>query len=357
LTFLAQYWSEMSKRKARADQIGSRSSVEDLVRSLLGNRETVSSGLVATAAGITRQAAHYHLARMVREGELVRSGSGRGARYAPLTDFARTYALAGLDEHRVWLEVLDEVPALRDASRNVRSILDYAFTEMLNNAVDHSRGTEATVRVWMGAREAAFEILDDGVGVFRTIRERFGLPDEFAALQELAKGKATTNPDRHSGEGIFFTSRAVDLFWIESGDLRWSVDNRRQDEAVGTSTGRVGTRVRCEVSRTTERTLPKVFAMFAATPDSFAFTKTSLRVHLYEIGGAGFVSRSEAKRLGSRLEAFEEVELDFTGVDEVGQGFVDELFRVWARAHPQVRLVPVNMVPPVERMVARGRSG
>ncbi|MEW6058995.1 MAG: DUF4325 domain-containing protein [Actinomycetota bacterium] len=331
--------------------------MEDIVRSLLSRRETVSSGLVASVAGVTRQAAHYHLARMVREGELVRSGSGRGARYSSLADFARTCGIDGLDEHRTWLEVLDAVSPLRDASTNVGSILSYAFTEILNNAIDHSRGTAATVRVWVGQTDIAFEIVDDGVGAFRTIRERFGLADEFAALQELAKGKVTTDPDRHSGEGIFFTSRAVDLFLIESGDLRWTVDNRRHDEAVGRSTSVAGTRVRCEVSRATQRVLSQVFDAYTTDSGELGFTRTSVRVRLYEIGGTGFVSRSEAKRLGGRLEGFEEVEVDFAGVEDVGQGFVDELFRVWPRYHPETRLVPVNMVGPVARMVARALAG
>jgi hypothetical protein len=32
---------------------------------------------------------------------------------------------------------------------------------------------------------------------------------------------------------------------------------------------------------------------------------------------------------------------------------VDELFRVWAREHPQTRLVPIEMCPVVERVVRR----
>ncbi len=54
------------------------------------------------------------------------------------------------------------------------------------------------------------------------------------------------------------------------------------------------------------------------------------------------------------IEQVEEVILDFRGVTGVGQGFVDEIFRVWASAHPQVRLVPENMNEAVEFMVRRG---
>lgn len=33
-----------------------------------------------------------------------------------------------------------------------------------------------------------------------------------------------------------------------------------------------------------------------------------------------------------RFERFRNIELDFKGVDEIGQAFADELFRVYARA-------------------------
>jgi hypothetical protein len=61
-----------------------------------------------------------------------------------------------------------------------------------------------------------------------------------------------------------------------------------------------------------------------------------------------------AKRLLANLERFREVILDFRGVEGVGQGFVDEVFRVWARDHPEVKLIPVEMNEAVEFMVRRG---
>lgn len=312
----------------------------------------MSAGEVAEAAGITRQAAHYHLSHMVEAGELFLRGAGRGAHYVVATAFARTYPTAGLHEDAVWGEVVAATPELEALPVNVRSILAYAFTEMMNNAIDHSRGENADVRVWISREAIAFEILDDGIGAFRSVRERMELPNDLAALQEIEKGKATTAPDRHTGEGIFFTSRAVDVFLLESGELRWTVDNLRDDIAVGDAEARRGTRVRCEISPDSERILSKIFGQYTVEVDVPAFQRTSVRVRLFEVGER-FVSRSEAKRLASRLEGFEEVELDFDGIQEVGQGFVDELFRVWARGHPETRLVPINVSAAVRWMISR----
>jgi len=82
------------------------------------------------------------------------------------------------------------------------------------------------------------------------------------------------------------------------------------------------------------------------------FDRTRIVVRLFA-HGTTFVSRSEAKRLLQNLDRFREVVLDFAGVDAIGQGFADEVFRVWARAHAGTRLVPVNMLEPVDFMVSR----
>lgn len=57
-----------------------------------------------------------------------------------------------------------------------------------------------------------------------------------------------------------------------------------------------------------------------------------------------------------RFGDFSHVTLDFSGVDVVGQGFCDEVFRVFARAHPRVVLEPVGMNDAVAFMVGRARA-
>jgi hypothetical protein len=331
----------------------SKGKVEDipnLIRLLVADTGAVSAGDVARAANVTRQAAHYHLSRMVQTGELVRTGAGRGTRYVRNADLDRRYPIEGLEEDQVWREVIAALPAIDGAEPNVRSILTYAFTEMLNNAIDHSQGDEARVMAWTRGL-FTFEVHDDGVGVYRHLRERLGLEDDIAALQQLAKGRETTAPERHTGEGIFFTARAVDRFELDANGLRWTVDAARGDHAIGDAPDHPGTRVRWEVDPATSRTLEEVFAPFV-DPDSLRFERTVVPLRLFETEGR-FISRAEAKRLGRRLERFREAVVDFSGIDEVGQGFVDELFRVWARDHPETRLVPINMSPVVERVVRR----
>jgi len=50
---------------------------------------------------------------------------------------------------------------------------------------------------------------------------------------------------------------------------------------------------------------------------------------------------------------FDDIDIDFAGVDDVGQGFVDEILRVWPSEHPGIRVHPINMNDAVAFMVRR----
>ena len=325
------------------------------IESLLGEQPGFTSGELAERAGKSRQAVHRHLTRWLEAGWLVREGQGRATRYRRGGGevFARSYSTSGLEEHRVWEDVRGAVPELDgESARNADAVLSYAVTEIVNNAIDHSRAEEVEVRVERKGELLRLTIADTGVGAFENVRERFALPDQLSALQELSKGKVTTAPETHTGEGIFFTSKMVDHFELGANGLVWIVDNRRKDQAVVNAPERPGTTIQIELALDTETRPVEVFGRYT---HDFEFDTTRGVVKLFE-HGLRFVSRSEAKRLTTGLERFREVILDFRGVEGVGQGFVDQIFRVWAAAHPEVRLVPENMAEPVAFMVERGLS-
>jgi MerR HTH family regulatory protein len=75
----------------------------------------------------------------------------------------RVLPLNGLQEDVAWREIL--VDLLQDRlSLQARSAASYAFTGMLNNAIDHSGASTATVSVWAARAEARFEVSDEGRG-------------------------------------------------------------------------------------------------------------------------------------------------------------------------------------------------
>ena len=262
--------------------------------------------------------------------------------------FQRNYALENLKEDLIWVEVVKELGLSKTSP--AWNVAPYAFTEMLNNAIDHSRGEAVQIDVSIDASYWKFHIADDGIGAFRNIRETFGLNQDLEAIGELSKGKRTTMPEAHTGEGIFFTSKLVDIFRISANNLEWVVDNNVEDNSIGPSGTDIGTTVEWSISINTNRRFVEIAQLYS---ENFEFSKSSPVVKLFEIG-VEFVSRSEAKRLLAGLNKFSEITFDYKGVEKVGQGFVDEIYRVWKSQYPSVSMKNINASAEVEFMVKRG---
>ena len=235
---------------------------------------------------------------------------------------------------------------------NVRNIWHYASTEMINNAMDHSGAREVQVGVRQNALSTEALVADAGEGIFVKIQRALGLQDPREAILELAKGKLTTAPENHTGEGIFFTSRALDFFEIESHHLRFSHRSRGDDSIAHQALDTPGTRVRMRLANDSPRIMREVFDAFT-DPEEYTFDKTVVPLRLAQYEGEKLVSRSQAKRVAHRFERFKRVELDFSGVSEIGQAFADEIFRVFATAHPEIRIIPTNTEPAVAQMIRR----
>lgn len=265
-------------------------------------------------------------------------------------DWSSHDPLDGLSESDVWLRARTELGI--DPGTDGGRIAAYAFTEMLNNAIDHSGGAWADSEVWWTSSAFAFRIRDHGDGVFAHLQAGLGLDRPIEAAGELTKGKRTTWRERHSGEGIFFTSKVAGIFRLSANGLRLTFDNVREDIALGVSSVRVGTLVEFTLPLPPARTLRSVFDEF--TTEDRGFVRSRPTVKLFG-SGLTFISRSEARRLMDGMDAFDEIDLDFAGVDDVGQGFVDELLRVWPSQHAGARLTPLNMNEAVEFMVNRTR--
>lgn len=79
------------------------------------------------------------------------------------------------------------------------------------------------------------------------------------------------------------------------------------------------------------------------------FTKTRIPIkNIYETYP---VSRSQAKRLCHRFDKFQEIVLDFDGIDEIGQAFAHEIFVVFQNNHKDITLVPENTNEDVKKMI------
>ncbi len=223
---------------------------------------------------------------------------------------------------------------------------------MINNAIDHSGSETMSVIMARNGLLVHGMVTDRGEGIFHKIQQSLNLYDPREALLELAKGKFTTDPKHHSEEGIFFSSKMFDRFSIVSGGLHFFHDGDDPDYLIEYPKDALGTMVSMRLANDSERTTKEVFDRFAL-PEEFSFAKTIVPVRLTQHEGEKLVSRSQAKRLTRRFERFQTVLLDFKEVDEIGQGFADEVFRVFQAAHPNVQMTPVNTSPAVLAMIRR----
>ena len=305
-------------------------------------------------AGISRQAASGRIRRMIRDGLLVSEGatSNRVLRLAEISKTMADYQIAGLSEDIVWRELC--APVVADLRENVRDIWHYGITEMVNNAIDHSGAKSVRVGMSRTALYSSAWVSDEGEGIFLKIQRAMDLYDPRESILELAKGKFTTDPVNHSGEGIFFSSKMFDAFDIRSGNLHFMHDAGELDILAEREKEDRGTLVLMRIGNASPRTTREIYDQFSS-PDEYTFDKTIVPVRLAVHEGEKLVSRSQAKRLTLRFERFRHVILDFDGVNEIGQAFADEVFRVFRTAHPNTVMVPVNMTPAVMDMVKRAK--
>lgn len=304
---------------------------------------------------LSRTAINNYMRRLIDEGLITAEGNTKARRYKlkPLVEEVFSIEISpGLLEDVVWrFRILPKMTGVPD---NILNICQYGFTEMLNNVIDHSESPDATIRFQKTVQDISIMIMDSGVGIFAKIQKDFKLDDPRAALLELSKGKLTSNPLAHSGEGIFFTSRMFEKFSILSGNLfyrrtkqddsEWFIETEDREDFTP------GTTVSMHIPLKADWTTASVFEEYAGT--EVGFRKTHVPLKLGRYAGEQLVSRSQAKRVLARFENFSEVLLDFQGVNQIGQPFADEIFRVFRIAHPDVNVIAIRANDNIRKMIA-----
>lgn len=326
---------------------------------LLINIEKHPKDIVAIAKShfkVTRTTIHRHLNKLLKEGRVFKSGTTYNTTYSLTSSFSKELSfklVPGLSESEVWEKHFS--PLKNQISANVYDICYYGFTEMFNNAIDHSEGTSIFVSTKKENERFKITIYDNGIGIFKKIKEAKGLKDEREAVLEISKGKVTTDPSRHSGEGIFFSSRVFDSYCILANGLCYMRDNELDDWFTERqqNTKDISTLFQMEISLASTRTSEEVFKKYT-NPDTFDFDKTNILVNLSLSKEDRFISRSQAKRILTNLDKFNRIVLDFRKINSVGQAFVDEVFRVFKNQHPDIEIDIVNANESVQFMINRG---
>lgn len=303
---------------------------------------------------VTRTTVLRHIKHLIKKGVLFKTGDTKNVTYI-LTNSLACKANFKLTNSLDEFEIVNTYfhAKLSQLNKNTLDICEYGLTEIINNAIDHSQGKNLTVTLNHSNEEVTLEVKDDGMGVFKKISTILQASDLREAVLQLNKGKFTTDPSNHSGEGIFFCSRIFDEFQIMANDLIFSRYNPENDWFLEQRELGSGTTIKMSINCTSSKKINDIFKQFA-DPDSFNFNKTEILVSLSKFGTERYISRSQAKRILRNLEEFQIITLDFKGVNIVGQGFVDEVFRVYQNIHPDIKINYINANEDILFMIKRG---
>jgi len=118
-----------------------------------------------------------------------------------------------------------------------------------------------------------------------------------------------------------------------------------------------GTTVTVELKKIMHRSLNSVFEDYCHVDENEipVFDRTVFRLQLAQSEGR-LISRSQAKRVMNGMERFNIVEVDFTGVNNIGQGFADEMFRVWQSFHQDTIIKTAHVSDKIKKIILRVKN-
>jgi len=333
--------------------------IREFILTSIADNPVGISKIIEKKFRISRQAANKHLKKLEQQGSIASKKSGRNRYYylTPIEEWKTEIPLTEKSEEGVvWNEFVS--PSVKNLPDNVIDIWHYGFTEMLNNAIDHSGGTMVDISLKKTAAYTEISIIDNGEGIFKKIQNALDLHDPRHSVLELSKGKFTTDPENHTGQGIFFSSRIFDNFSILSHNIFFSHTHDEIKDWIfkGDENKSIpGTGVFMKLSNNSSRKIKKVFDAYAS-PDEYGFIRTVVPVFLAQYGDDKLISRSQAKRLLFGIDKFKKVIFDFDGVETIGQAFADEIFRVFTNKNQEIELQFVNANQEVKSMILRAKT-
>ncbi|MBZ1345512.1 MAG: DUF4325 domain-containing protein [Candidatus Nealsonbacteria bacterium] len=336
--------------------------IKPLILKKIKTQGEVNVADIVKATGFSRAYVHRFFQELRDEGKIILLGRANKARYLlaqkelvarvkrKILDFHCILENKNIAEDIVLDKIKKGTGIFFGLSQKIVQILNYGFTEMLNNAIEHSKSRVIEVSVKKEKTMVRFDVVDRGIGIFNNIRKKKRLKNELEAIQDLIKGKQTTMPQEHSGEGIFFTSKAGDMLLIQSSNKKLIFNNILNDIFIKNIKNLKGTKVTFTIGLKSKKDLNALFQQYCE--DSFKFNKTEVRVVLYK-ADSDYISRSQARRILSGLEKFKTIILDFHNLDTIGQSFADEVFRVWKNRHLHIDIQWKNSNDNIDFMIKR----
>lgn len=310
---------------------------------------------------ISKQAINKHLLELEKHNYIVATGKTKNKSYSlgNNREFFKNFDVDNtLDEFGVYSDyfywLVEHLP------KNIQDIVDWGFTEILNNVKDHSNAESCWIRLTTNKDIVELVIGDNGLGILDNLRQQKNFTTNEQVLLELSKGKLTTDLENHTGLGIFFSSKAFDDFKIISNGEIFNLKNKTKDKILtlnGYTENNVvnlPTVIVMSINLSSKTELKDVFDDFSPAPE-YEFDKTIVPLFLANKYNK-LISRSQAKQVVNRLEEFKFITFDFDDIENIGQGFADEIFRVFWKKYPELKLDWINASIEVEKMIKRAMN-
>jgi len=334
------------------------------INQILATKGKITTQDLTNNLKITRQAAHKQLKKLVVQKILIKVGKTRNSYYIAYSTrnaketlqeikYNKTWNVKNLHEDTMLKSIQMQINLEKFLNKNTMGIFNYAFTEMLNNVIEHSKSQSVNIQLNIKDNIISFLLKDTGIGIFNSLKNKFHIMDDYQCLDFLLKVKKTTMPEAHSGEGIFFTSKIADEFHIESSKIKLIINNILNDIFVEEIKKKSGTLIFFEIKCQSKKSLENLFKSY--TSEDVKFDKTLVRIKLHT-NETNYISRSQARRLLFGLDEFQKIVLDFKGIKTIGQGFTDEIFRVYKNRFPKKKLIPINYSKAIEFMIERSKN-
>lgn len=332
---------------------------KELIYNLLKNSSTPLSAVQISRIkdAPSRTYTAHLLSELVSEEKVTKKRIGKEIFYSVNTSiFNQTLKIKNLHEDEIWEQIRKTPGFIESLSDQTETALHFAFTEILNNAIDHSKSGTVSILLDVTKTTVFFIIRDYGIGAFNSLMTKKKYPDTLSTIQELVKGRNTSDPIRHSREGIFWTSKIADRFELKSYDYSLIVDNIISDYTVKKlDEPTIGTEVYFEIEKKSQKSISELFHEYSLDHDALSLDTTAIPIKLYALGEV-WISRSQAKKVLEGLNKFKKIIFDFKGIDLIGQGFADEIFRVWQNSHPDIILEAINANENVEFMIQHAKN-
>lgn len=313
----------------------------------------ISVAQISNSLNISRTTAYNYIKELEKE-QIVHTDS-KGIKQLKMQLIDRCRLINNnLDETIIYNEYI--APKIKHLDLRCIVKMKHACQEIINNVIDHSDSPTLGIIVTEDYVSFRVIIMDSGIGIFKKIRDYFRLERLNDAILELDKGKCTTASANHSGEGIFFSSKMVDLFFIQANGIQYvSKNDFKNSYLLENIKGRwnKGTYVSMEIVKDNFIPIEEIFNQYS--DEDSGFNKTIVPVvHLIDKKNdtdMSLISRSQARRLLHRFDRFSKVILDFENINFIGQGFADEIFRVYTNANPHINISYLNANEKIAKMI------